>query len=230
MNREKESKSTRYFSSTISHGIRKNILRRAVFEAGVRFIGVGQDGGCASGGVLEGLRGSVEASSAEAADGTFVGAGTGRRVDAHDEPMTQVGRWICAVAKFLSRIQCCIKKHNIKPGRHRPEVGDRRSPFPGPISEDRKHAKRVSRILCHLGIVSFGVFNLHSAIADPHGYYYRRPIAAQRFCLFQHQLRRFSLQLYFRRMRRTIARILARALSRNVQSTVMLAEMVQRRR
>ena len=135
---------------------------------------------------MKGLCGGVESG---AADRTFIGTGASCSINAHDEAMTQVGRWICAVAEFLSRIQCYIKKHNIKPGRHRPEVGDRRSPFPGPISEDRKHAKRVSRILCHLGIVSFGVFNLRSAIANPHGYCYRRPIAAQRFCLFQHQLR-----------------------------------------
>jgi hypothetical protein len=45
---------------SITHDIRENIIRRAVFEDGIRFIGVGEDGGCAGGRVFEGLCCGVE--------------------------------------------------------------------------------------------------------------------------------------------------------------------------
>ena len=74
-------------------------MRLAVFEDGIRFIGVVQYGRCAGGGVLKGLRCGIESGVADVADRAFVGTGASGGVDTHDESVTQVRRWLRTVAE-----------------------------------------------------------------------------------------------------------------------------------
>lgn len=55
----------------------RTVIRWAVFEDGIRFIGVGKNGGWAGGGVLQGLCCCIESGTADVADRTFVGTGVG---------------------------------------------------------------------------------------------------------------------------------------------------------